>query len=43
MKIATTDICDKFSEEINVALPIGLKDFGGKKSFSWRNCNREML
>jgi regulator of ribonuclease activity A len=33
MKIATTDICDKFSEEINVALPIGLKDFGGKKAF----------
>ncbi|SHE80076.1 ribonuclease E activity regulator RraA [Pedobacter caeni] len=33
MKIETTDLCDKFSDEISVALPIGLKDFGGTKAF----------
>jgi regulator of ribonuclease activity A len=33
MKIETTDLCDKFNEEIDVALPIGLKDFGGIKKF----------
>ena len=33
METATTDLCDKYSEEIRVALPIGLKDFGGIKAF----------
>ena len=29
----TTDLCDDYIEEIKVALPIGLQDFGDKKSF----------
>ncbi len=33
MKIETADLCDKFITKISVALPIGFKDFGGKKSF----------
>ncbi|MFZ1321884.1 MAG: ribonuclease E activity regulator RraA [Ignavibacteria bacterium] len=33
MKINTTDLCDMFITKINVALPIGFKDFGGKKAF----------
>nr|WP_235324396.1 ribonuclease E activity regulator RraA [Pedobacter lusitanus] len=33
METGTTDLCDKFSDRINVALPIGLKDFGAVKAF----------
>lgn len=34
MKIGTTDLCDRFIENIRVASPIGLKDFGGRKAFN---------
>ena len=33
MKVETTELCDKFIDQINVATPIGFKDFGGVKSF----------
>ncbi|WP_441575139.1 ribonuclease E activity regulator RraA [Chitinophaga sp. RAB17] len=33
MQMPTTDLCDEFSEQVKVALPIGFKDFGGIKSF----------
>jgi regulator of ribonuclease activity A len=31
--IATTDLCDDHIAELQVAKPIGFKDYGGKKSF----------
>lgn len=33
MKFKTADLCDEFSEQLQIAEP-GLRDFGGKKSFS---------
>jgi regulator of ribonuclease activity A len=33
MNIQTSDLCDQFIDIINVALPIGFKNFGGKKAF----------
>lgn len=32
-EIKTADLCDDYIEQLKVALPIGLKDYGGKKSF----------
>ena len=33
MDWTTADLCDNYISELSVAQPIGLKDFGGKKSF----------
>lgn len=33
MTMGTTDLCDKHFDKIQVALPIGFKDFGAKKAF----------
>lgn len=32
----TTDLCDKYENQITVADPIGFKSFGGRKEFSGR-------
>jgi regulator of ribonuclease activity A len=34
MELKTTDLCDAHPDKVNVAEPIGLKDFGGSKYFS---------
>lgn len=33
MSWTTTDLCDDYISELRVAVPIGLRDFGGKRSF----------
>lgn len=33
MSWTTTDLCDDYISELRVATPIGLRDFGGKRSF----------
>ena len=34
MEQKTTDLCDSHADKVKVAVPIGFKDFGGKKIFS---------
>src|ERR1017187_6101869 len=34
MKLKTTDLCDAHAEKLQVAEPIGFKDFGGRKIFN---------
>ncbi len=34
MELKTTDLCDAHPDKVNVAEPIGFKDFGGNKLFS---------
>ena len=33
MNISTCDLCDEYPNDLKVADPIGLKDYGGKKQF----------
>jgi len=33
MKVKTADLCDKFSDRLNITEPVGFRDFGGRKSF----------